>query len=234
MSNSLIIAERFARRRTVRRAAAGLYIVSAGIYLTWRLTTFNPDALLLSGAYYAADLVAVLLGLTIIFSSWSYRHRAPETPPAGLSVDVFVPTYHEPLELIRQTITAAIGIQYPHGTWLLDDANRPEVKALASELGCYYLAREKNVNAKAGNLNHGLRHSSADFVAIFDADQIPMPQALDHLLGFFGTPGVAMVQAPAGLLQYRRVSIHEQQAQRRALARSVFLLQHHPRLQGCL
>ncbi len=196
MSNSQIMAERFARRRIVRRVTAGIYVVSAAVYLIWRTTTFNPDAPVLSGLYYAADWIAVLLGMTVIFASWSYRHRTPPAAQKGLSVDVFVPTYKEPIELIRRTIEAAIGIDYPHGTWLLDDGNREDVKALAEELGCQYLAREKNINAKAGNLNSGLRHSRADYVAIFDADQIPMPYALDMLLGFFVEPEVAMVQAP--------------------------------------
>jgi len=196
MSNSLNVAERFARRNMVRKATAAIYVVTAGVYLIWRTTTFNHDAPVLSGLYYAADIIAVLLGLMVIFVSWTYRHRTPRPAQSGLSVDVFVPTYQEPIDVIRQTMQAAVAIDYPHTTWLLDDGNRSEVRALAQELGCRYLAREKNINAKAGNLNNGLRNSSADFVAIFDADHIPLPHALDAMLGFFTEPNLSMVQAP--------------------------------------
>src|SRR5262249_40374004 len=137
-----------------------------------------------------------ILALTLIFCSWNYRHREPLPAPRDLRVDVFIPTYREPADLVRWTIIAAKNIAYPHETFVLDDGNRPEMKALARELGVRYLAREKNVHAKAGNLNHGLAHSPADFVMVFDADHIPLPHALDVTLGFFRDKRVAMVQTP--------------------------------------
>lgn len=79
---------------------------------------------------------------------------------------------------------AAKAIRYPHGTFLLDDGKRDEVKALAEELGVTYLRRPDSKHAKAGNINHALQHSKADFVMTFDADHIALPHALDVMLGF--------------------------------------------------
>ncbi len=196
LSQSARIHERFLARLWTRRITAVLYLLSALIYLGWRATIINEKALFLSGMYYASDVIAVLLGALTIFVSWHYRHRRSPPVPEGLSVDVFVPTYREPVEMVRRTLKAALAIRYPHQTWLLDDGNRAEMCALAKELGCHYLARADHRGAKGGNLNNGLAHSTAEFVAVFDADHIPQSHALDATLGFFSDPKVAMVQTP--------------------------------------
>jgi cellulose synthase/poly-beta-1,6-N-acetylglucosamine synthase-like glycosyltransferase len=188
--------QRFRKRRNIRRIAALAYILSSLIYLSWRLTIFNEHAMVLSTMYFVADVFAVILGVLAVFVSWNYRHREPAPTPPGLKVDVLIPVFKEPLEMIRRTLEGARGIRYPHETWLLDDAKRPELRALAEELGCHYLARTHNTHAKAGNLNHALEAIGGDFVAVFDADHIPQPHALDLTLGFFTDPKVAMVQTP--------------------------------------
>ena len=146
--------------------------------------------------YFVSDVIAVLLGALTIFVSWRYRHRRSPPVREGLSVDVLIPTYQEPIDMVRRTLEAAKAIRYPHETWLLDDGNRPAMRALAAEHGCRYLTRAGNEGAKAGNLNHALSASTADFVAVFDADHIPQTHALDATLGFFADDRVGMVQTP--------------------------------------
>lgn len=187
---------RFNRRRSIRLAMAAVYLIGTLLYLAWRVTIFNPDSLLISAAFYTAEWIGFILGLTIIFGTWRYNHREPGQAPPGLNVDVLIPTYKEPLHIIRRTVMAARDISYPHQTWLLDDANRKEIELLARDLGVRYLSRDFNENAKAGNLNHGLSHCRADFVAVFDADHIAQPHALDVLLGLMQDENVAMVQTP--------------------------------------
>jgi len=196
MSNSRAYYNRFFQRNRWRKGVALAYVVLTLIYLTWRTTIINDDALGLSITYYVAETFGFILALTLIFCSWNYRHREPLPAPHGLKVDVFVPAYREPLEIVRWTLIAAKNISYPHETILLDDGNRAELEALANELGVRYLAREHNVNAKAGNLNHGLAHSTAEFVMVLDADHIAVPRALDATLGFFRDERVALVQTP--------------------------------------
>lgn len=82
--------------------------------------------------------------------------RAGEYLP---SVDVFVPTYSEPVEMLRRTIIGCQELDYPRKTiYLLDDQRRPAMRALAKELGCEYFDRPDNRHAKAGNLNHAPAH----------------------------------------------------------------------------
>ncbi|MCH7540548.1 MAG: glycosyltransferase [Proteobacteria bacterium] len=207
-------------RGTLRRLLLGLMVVVGGTYFVWRLGTFNEDHMIYSALFYAAELYGFLISLLMIFTTSRPVLREAPAPEAGLSVDVFVTVYNEPLAVVRQTIAAAVRMDYPHETFLLDDGNRPEMKALAEEFGCRYLARGHNTDAKAGNLNHGLAHSDAEFVAIFDADHVATKHFLTRLLGYFRDPEVALVQTPQdyyntdafqyGRLRRRRFIWHDQ------------------------
>ena len=183
-------------RHYVRLVALALYVACATVYLGWRLTIFNPAAPVFSAIFYGAELYGFLMSLLIVMTAWRRKHREVAPAPRDVTVDVFVPTYNEPLDVIRRTILGAMHMDYRHVTWLLDDGNRPEVAALAEELGCRYLARTSNEGAKAGNLNNGLLHATGEFVAIFDADHVPQRDFLDRLLGYFNDPNTALVQTP--------------------------------------
>jgi cellulose synthase (UDP-forming) len=120
--------------------------------------------------------------------------RAGEYLP---TVDVFVPTYSEPVGMLRRTIIVCQAMDYPRKTvYLLDDQRRPAMRQLAKELGCRYLDRPDNSHAKAGNLNHALTLSDGELIVCFDADFIPTRNFLQRTAGFFLDPGVALVQTP--------------------------------------
>jgi cellulose synthase (UDP-forming) len=166
-------------------------------YLWWRQAeTFNPQAPVFSWLLYAAELFGFVTTALFFFTAWRLRERVAPPPLAGRTVDVFVPTKNEPPEVLRTTLLACNDLHYPHRTVVLDDGARPEVQALCEELGCVYLARRSSEGAKAGNLNFGLAHSTAEFVALFDADHVPVPRFLDRLLGYFADEKVAFVQVP--------------------------------------
>ena len=172
-----------------------LAIVASLRYFAWRVTdTMNPAVVWFFYLFLAAELVG--FGEVLLFYLTTWRRRTHESIPAppGRTVDVFIPTYNEPVALLRDTAVCAVSMRYPHTTWLLDDGNRSEVRELAVELGCRYLARTDRAHAKAGNLNHALRHSTGDFVVTLDADHVPQPDLIDRLLGFFENSRVAIVQ----------------------------------------
>ncbi|HKS37251.1 MAG TPA: cellulose synthase catalytic subunit, partial [Verrucomicrobiae bacterium] len=113
------------------------------------------------------------------------------------AVDVFVPTYSEPVEMLRRTIIGCQAMKYPRKTvYLLDDQRRPAMKQLAEELGCRYLDRADNRHAKAGNLNHALPLSHGELIVCFDADFVPSSDFIERTVGFFRDPDVALVQTP--------------------------------------
>jgi len=173
-----------------------LLLITAAAYLTWRLGTLNPEAKVFSWILYGAEVYGVITSLLHFFMTWRLTNRSPMAAEKGLSVDIFIPTFNEPVELVRRTLLAATHVDYPHQTWLLDDGNRPEMAQLAQSLGVNYLTRETNKDAKAGNLNNALQHSKAEFVAIFDADHAPQRNFLSRTLGYFRDRDVAFVQTP--------------------------------------
>jgi cellulose synthase (UDP-forming) len=172
------------------------FLIYAPYYLFWRLGTLNPGAPFFSWLIWGAELFGYLTAVLHIFMVSRLTSPVAVTPPKDLTVDVFVPTYNESVNLLRHTLLAATRMEYPHQTWLLDDGNRPEMAALAKELGCHYLARTENTDAKAGNLNNALTQSRANFVAVFDADHVPHKDFLNKTLGFFRDEKVAFVQTP--------------------------------------
>ncbi|HEX9164803.1 MAG TPA: glycosyltransferase family 2 protein [Gemmatimonadales bacterium] len=188
------------RRRRPRKLVLRVLVVIATLialrYFLWRVeATVNPAAVWFFWLFLAMELVGFGETALFYFTTWPHRAHRPQPVPEGRTVDLFIPTYNEPVALLRDTVVCALSVRYPHETWLLDDGNRPEVKALAAELGCRYLARTDRSHAKAGNLNNALRHSTGEFVITLDADHVPMPDLIERLLGFFNDPKVAIVQA---------------------------------------
>ena len=113
-----------------------------------------------------------------------------------VEVDVLITVYGEALAKIRATATAAMAMTGAHRTWILDDGRSEEVKALATELGCFYVRRLSSNGAKAGNINHALSIAKGDFFCVFDADFVPEQDFLVETVPFFVDDHVAFVQTP--------------------------------------
>jgi cellulose synthase (UDP-forming) len=84
---------------------------------------------------------------------------------------------------------------------VLDDGRRDWLEELATQLGCRYLTRPDNNHAKAGNINHALRHVAGladppEFVSVLDADFVPLPEFLTRATCLFRDQGVGVVQTP--------------------------------------
>lgn len=113
------------------------------------------------------------------------------------SVDILIPTYDEPIFILRRTIIGCQAIEYANKKiYLLDDTRRTEVKQMAAELGCEYMTRPDNRYAKAGNLNHALAKINSELIVVFDADFVPTQNFLTRTVGFFQDENVALVQTP--------------------------------------
>ncbi|MBN1165104.1 MAG: glycosyltransferase [Candidatus Krumholzibacteriota bacterium] len=182
---------------SLRRIIAVIAILVTIYYLFWRVTeTLNPNALILAWALYGAEIFAALVTFLFYFTVWKPVTRTSPEPLRDRTVDVFVPTKNEEMNVLRKTLLGCNDIKYPHRTVVLDDGDRPEVRALCSELDVVYLARPSHEHAKAGNLNYGLEHSEAEFVAVLDADHVPLPNFIDALIGYFKDEKLGFAQAP--------------------------------------
>lgn len=165
-------------------------------YFHWRLHTLNPNAFIFSVLMLLAELYGLFTGIAHFMMTWRLSKRKAAPPPMNKTVDIFIPTYNESIEIVERTVIAAVQMDYPHTTWLLDDGNRPEFREMAERNGAKYIARPTNEHAKAGNLNYGLAHSSGEFIGIFDADHVPSTNFIVAILGYFNNPNVAFVQTP--------------------------------------
>lgn len=172
----------------------GLGVLSAFYFFAW---WFESDRI-----YHPALLVFLVLAIGYcavqVFSGWyiflQAEHIETSEPAAGLTVDVFVPTYDEPLWVVERTLTAVLAMHYPHQTYVLDDGRKAEYRELAKRLGACYISRPTNEDHKAGNINHALAHTNGEFIAIFDVDHVPASSFLDRALGPFRDAKIGFVQ----------------------------------------
>ncbi len=177
-------------------------------YLYWRLTetlafetwidTFFGTGLLLAELY---AMVVLLLGY--FQTSWPLE-RKPVPMPADMTtwptVDVFIPTYNEPLSVVKQTVFTALALDWPVEKvkiYVLDDGRRDEFREFCEDVGVGYITRDNNRHAKAGNINAALQVTDGEFVAIFDCDHVPTRSFLQISMGWFMRDDkLAMLQTP--------------------------------------
>lgn len=174
-----------------------LTVLSALVYLVWVFTVTNWKHPWVGGMFLAAEILC--LGSVLLWGAMLYSKRLH--PPEGLprkgeapGVDILITVCGEPLPIVRRTLLAASKIDYPNfKVMVCDDGDSPEVRKLAHRLHFGYAARKHRDHAKAGNLNHGLKVTSAPFVMSLDADQMPKPEILERMTGFFQVPKIGMV-----------------------------------------
>jgi cellulose synthase (UDP-forming) len=195
-------------------------------YLAWRLGSTLPPAdlsadfaaalLVLAAEAYCIGMLFITVFVVIAPLPPAMRRPLPDAAP---TVEVFVPSYNEDPELVAHTLAAAKAMTYPEGrltVTLLDDGatkdklrsddpavaaaaakRRDALTAICEALGVRYLARPHNEMAKAGNLNYGLAHSTAELVAVFDADHAPTRDFLLETVGHFAEDDrLFLVQTP--------------------------------------
>jgi cellulose synthase (UDP-forming) len=173
-------------------------------YMVWRalytLPTDDLTSMIVGGTVYLAELYGLCQFFFFTYQSWSPTERHPPPITTYPTVDIMVTVVNEPLSLLRQTLIGCLAQDYPKNrftVYVLDDGHRNEARTLAAELGCGYLTRpDRPRHAKAGNLNHALRVTDGDLIAVFDVDHVPARTFLKETVGFFNDPSVAIVQTP--------------------------------------
>jgi cellulose synthase (UDP-forming) len=155
--------------------------------------------LLLGAEAYAFSI----LYMGFLQTVWPLRRAPvalPDDPEDWPEVDLLIPTYNEPLSVVRYTALASLNIDWPAEklhVYILDDGNREEFREFAVEAGIGYMTRGDNIQAKAGNINHALKSLSAPYVAVFDSDHVPTRSFLQMTIGWFlRDPNLGMLQTP--------------------------------------
>lgn len=131
---------------------------------------------------FAAETYGILIYLFGMFVNvWPVTRTSPALPGDEEllpTIDIYIPTYNEPVEVVEITALASTQIRYPRNRltiYILDDGgteqkiNDPDLekasqakkraeklKQIAKDLDIIYATRDENLSAKAGNINEAL------------------------------------------------------------------------------
>lgn len=202
MIASLVVAILLPDMRRLAILIAGIVIVR---HFWWRVVDTlhfdNPASATVGILLFLAECYGVVSITLGFYQMYRPVHRSPpklpDDPKQRPSVDILIPSYTEPMDVMTRTIVGAIAIDYPEKrVFVLDDGRRPELAALCEQLGCGYFTRPDNRHAKAGNLNHALARTDGDLVAVFDADHVPVTSFLRKTVPYFRDKTMGFVQTP--------------------------------------
>lgn len=196
-------------------------------YWAWRLTETLPpidDLISFIPAIFLFMVETYAIGVFFLSGFLTAdpvkRSLPPKVSAHNLpTVDILVPSYNEPTDMLSITLSAAKNMHYPphkRTVVLCDDGGtdqrcnhedpkiaenarkrRRELIALCAELGVMYSTRERNEHAKAGNMSAALEKLDGDLVVVFDADHVPSRDFLARTVGYFvEDPKLFLVQTP--------------------------------------
>lgn len=185
-----------------------LSISTSTRYLWWRfnetLNWSDPVALFLGAGLLAAETYAWLVLILGFFQTIRPLKRKPAKLTSDTSlwptVDIYIPTYNEPLSVVKPTTIAALALDWPEdklNVYILDDGKREEFRIFAETIGAGYITRTNNTHAKAGNLNQAMKVTQGEYIAIFDCDHVPVRSFLQMTMGtMLNDDKMCLVQTP--------------------------------------
>jgi hypothetical protein len=154
-------------------------------------------------------------GANILYLTWRATHLQPRAHESLLRgseprVCIQVPIYNERY-VAERVLDAVCGLDWPRDLFavqVLDDSDDDTVAIVARHAAHWrrrgvdvsHVRRASREGFKAGALAHGLKLTSAPFIAIFDADFTPPRDFLYRTLGVFKDPSIGFAQARWGHL----------------------------------
>lgn len=194
------------QRRWVQLVSLGSFLLAAMSLVRFAVSSVWLYPLLLVLAINAAGIILSLIsGLNKAQDTRAshfelvrrWRHKA--TFAGYPSVDVFLPSAGEDLGVLRNTFTHVSRMEWEGEleVWVLDDADKRAVRAMAAEFGFNYRVRSNRGHMKkAGNLQAGFGQSDGEFILILDADFCPRVDFLTHTIPYMDDERIAILQTP--------------------------------------
>src|SRR3989440_10358406 len=175
-----------------------------GILVSFLFLLLEASALALR-VYYLFEILDVFSRRTRI------AHRAE--PSYRPKVAMQVPCYNEPIEVMRETLTALAHLDYQDVIVQVVDNNTKDpqiwrsLEALCKELGerFHFIHLEPWPGYKAGALNEATKRlpQHVSSLGIVDADYLVKPGFLKEMVGHFADERVAFVQTPQNYRDWR-------------------------------
>jgi cellulose synthase/poly-beta-1,6-N-acetylglucosamine synthase-like glycosyltransferase len=161
--------------------------------------------------YFFLLFIVAFYGIQVYWLVYLYlRHRnrphlRPKDNLARPMITVQLPVYNEKA-VVARLIQAVARFDWPTDKLeiqVLDDSDdvtssliEKEVVRLRHEgIRVYHIRRSNRDGFKAGALENGLATAQGDFIAVFDADNLPYPDFLKQLMPYLSDSSVGLVQA---------------------------------------
>ena len=202
-------------KRNIFTALTLLAVIVILVYIVVRTTlflfyTYTPIEKLFAIMLIFGEFFVLLHTLGYIFDVFKVFRKENRVYEENLrkkgknepSVAILVAARHEPKEVLKNTFITINAINYKNKqVYLLDDSSlaeyQEEADELAQEFDLKLFRREVRRGAKAGIVNDCLKTLDQKYVAIFDADQNPMPDFLNPLIPIMEhNDKLAFVQTP--------------------------------------
>lgn len=132
---------------------------------------------------------------------WAFERNSANE---GGAVTVQLPIYNE-LYVVERLIDAVARFNYPKEKFeiqVLDDSTDETTEIVKGKVNEWkengvdivHIRRENREGFKAGALKNGLEKAKGDFIAVFDADFIPLENFLQNTIPYFTDEKIGMVQ----------------------------------------
>jgi len=177
------------------RWAGGAVAVLSLIYLPWLVRSANSDVLWLSVPFVVGNVLLLASVLIHWINNWTRVVPTPHLVRRGFEppVAVIIPTYGEPVHMVRRTVVSVLEQDYPMSqltVMVSDDGHSPDMESMLDELRRRYPRTRLIYNepplkgdpvrrgeAKAGNLNAAMQRLvdegvDAEFIETRDADDL--------------------------------------------------------------
>jgi cellulose synthase (UDP-forming) len=182
------------------------YVVARVIFLYY--ASYRPIEKVLAIALMGAEAFAIFHAFGYVMavarknlpSSSGEIKRVPlkDFPP----VAILMAARHEPKDILEKTLICFYNLDYPNkNIYFLDDSSdekyKREAEELAGRYGVKLFRRKERHGAKAGVINDCLKTLDEKYVAVFDADQNPVPEFLKTIVSILeADQRLAYVQTP--------------------------------------
>ena len=202
-------------KRNIFTALTLLAVIVILVYIVVRTTlflfyTYTPIEKLFAIMLIVGEFFVLLHTLGYIFDVFKVFRKENRVYEENLRkkgknepfVAILVAARHEPKEVLKNTFITINAINYKNKqVYFLDDSSlveyQEEADELAQEFDLKLFRREVRRGAKAGIVNDCLKTLDQKYVAIFDADQNPMPDFLNPLIPIMEhNDKLAFVQTP--------------------------------------
>jgi exo-beta-1,3-glucanase (GH17 family)/cellulose synthase/poly-beta-1,6-N-acetylglucosamine synthase-like glycosyltransferase len=194
----------------------GTWVATVFAYWTDHYFVFGSAFALTLGLILLVPLVLIAMArieeIAAIAFGRNPRRLLVKPPPAAAGdgpfpkVSIHVPAYFEPPDMLKQTLDAVAGLDYPNFECVVIINNTPDpefwqpiqdhCRALGERFK--FINAEKVEGFKAGALRIAMARTAADaeIIGIIDADYVVEPDWLKDLVPVFADPHVGLVQAP--------------------------------------